>query len=212
MWTHTRRSYGGHPCHPERSAYGRSMTAPWFAVRPAAPDDRPAIREVVVDAFGADEAVVADLVEALRTFPDTAADAVELVAVADGSVVGHVMLSTSLLDAPRQLVRVPVLSPLAVAPAAQRSGVGGALVAAAIKAAGDRGDPALFLEGDPGYYRRFGFEPAGDHGFRKPSLRIPDRAFQVALLPALQPWMNGTLVYAWPFWALDCVGLRDSGD
>ena len=28
-------------------------------------------------------------------------------------------------------------------------------------------------------------------------------------LPAYETWMTGTLVYAWPFWALDCVGLRD---
>lgn len=42
-----------------------------------------------------------------------------------------------------------------------------------------------------------------------PSLRMPDAAFQVARLPAYEPWMTGTLVYSETFWALDCVGLRD---
>jgi putative acetyltransferase len=74
-----------------------------------------------------------------------------------------------------------------------------------------QGAPAVFLEGDPAYYSRFGFTPGGGHGFRKPSLRIPDAAFQVAVLPAYEPWMTGTLVYAEPFWRYDCVGLRDPG-
>ncbi|HET9187288.1 MAG TPA: hypothetical protein VFN80_05000, partial [Acidothermaceae bacterium] len=70
-------------------------------------------------------------------------------------------------------------------------------------------EPALFLEGSPRYYGRFGFEPAVERGFRRPSLRIPKPAFQVKLLPAYQGWMTGTLVYAEPFCRFDCVGLRE---
>ena len=40
-------------------------------------------------------------------------------------------------------------------------------------------------------------------------LRIPEEAFQVIRLSAHEPWMIGTLVLADPFWAMDCVGLRD---
>ena len=72
----------------------------------------------------------------------------------------------------------------------------------------DRGVPAVFLEGSPGYYHRFGFLPGGPLGFRRPSLRIPDAAFQVATLAAYQPWMTGTLVYADTFWRHDAVGIR----
>ena len=53
------------------------------------------------------------------------------------------------------------------------------------------------------------FERASGAGFRSPSLRIPDAAFQVARLPPWEAWMIGTLVYSETFWALDCVGLRD---
>ena len=73
----------------------------------------------------------------------------------------------------------------------------------------DRGVPLVFLEGPPDYYRRVGFVPALDQNFRKPSLRIPDPAFQVRMLPAYQPWMTGTLVYPQAFWDHDAVGLRD---
>ena len=69
-------------------------------------------------------------------------------------------------------------------------------------------EPAIFLEGSPGYYRRFGFEAAGSAGFRRPSLRIPEPAFQVRTFASYEPWMTGTLVYPEAFWELDCVGLR----
>ena len=182
------------------------MTSP-VHIRSATAADHGAIRGIVVDAFGPDEEVVGDLVEALRTFPGTGP--VELVAEVDDALVGHVMLTRSLLDAPRRLVDVTVLSPLSVVPGRQGQGIGTLLVRAAIEAAATAGAPLLFLEGDPGYYVRHGFTPGEPLGFRKPSLRIPDAAFQVVVLPSHESWMTGTLVYAWPFWALDCVGLRD---
>ncbi|HWG14465.1 MAG TPA: hypothetical protein VG268_14420 [Streptosporangiaceae bacterium] len=67
----------------------------------------------------------------------------------------------------------------------------------------------VLLEGSPDFYPRFGFGPGGSRGFRRPSLRIPQPAFMVRPLPGYEPWMTGTLVYADPFWRLDCVGLRD---
>lgn len=170
-------------------------------------DDRAATHGVVSAAF-VDEPVVADLVEALRE--STAwIDGLSFVAKSEGRVVGHVLVTRALLDAPRRLVDVLVLSPLAVAPAVQRRGVGARLVRHCLDVVATRPEPALFLEGSPRYYGRFGFEPAVERGFRRPSLRIPKPAFQVKLLPAYQGWMTGTLVYAEPFWRFDCVGLRE---
>jgi len=54
-----------------------------------------------------------------------------------------------------------------------------------------------------------GFLAGFDLGFRCPSLRIPEPAFQAVLLPAYEPWMTGTHVYAEAFWRHDAVGLRD---
>jgi putative acetyltransferase len=174
------------------------------------PADRDAVREVHLRAFGGQGKAVADLVDALRaTIPP--GRGLSLVAEREDEVVGHVMFTRSLLDAPRRLVEVRVLSPLAVRPAYHRKGVGSALVRAGLRAMTERGVPLVFLEGSPGYYPRFGFAPGGELGFRKPSLRIPDTAFQVVRLPAYQPWMTGTLVYAQVFWDHDLVGLRDAG-
>jgi putative acetyltransferase len=177
-------------------------------VRPERPDDRDAVREVQRQAFGDRGDDVVKLVDALRV-TITLEQGLSTVAEDGGKILGHVMFTTSLLDAPRRLVDVEVLSPLGVAPGHQGRGVGSALVRHGLAAAAEQGAPLVFLEGDPGYYSRFGFTPGRELGFRKPSLRIPDQAFQVFKLPAFEPWMSGTLVYADTFWRYDCVGRRE---
>jgi putative acetyltransferase len=171
-------------------------------------DDRDAVLDVHRRAFGDHGGKVAGLVGALRR-DDPAA--LSVVATDGGRVVGHVLFTRSLLDTPRRLVDVQVLSPLAVLPEWQRRGVGAALVRHGVELLDAAGVPLVFLEGDPGYYGRLGFTAAG-YGFRKPSLRIPDAAFQVVRLSAYRPWMTGAFVYSAPFWAHDCVGLREPAD
>jgi putative acetyltransferase len=166
------------------------------------PGELPAVRDVITRAFG--EAVVAELAEALQGRAATES----FVAEVDGRIAGHVQLSRGWVDAPERLVEVRVLSPLSVVPEAQRQGVGGKLVRHALAEAERRGAPAVFLEGSPDYYGRFGFERASALGFGAPSVRIPDAGFQVVRLPAYEPWMTGRLVYSDVFWAFDRVGLR----
>ncbi len=130
-------------------------------------------------AFGAEHGpVVARLVDALRASPawDPALSFVAESTPADGGpgqLTGYVLLTRNLLDAPRRLVDVLVLSPLAVRPGHQGRGVGSRLVRHALAAAGARPEPLVFLEGSPDFYPRFGFAPGRDRGFRRPSLRIP---------------------------------------
>ena len=171
--------------------------------------DRVAVRDIHRRAFRDHGDVVATLVDALRE-DDPAA--LSIVAEEAGEVVGHVMFSRSLLDAPRRLIAVQVLSPLAVAPDRQRPCIGSALMRHGLDLLDQRGVPLVFVEGDPRYYSRAGFYPGRERGFRKPSLRIPDAAFQALPLTAYEPWMNGTLVYSATFWDHDCVGLRGSPD
>jgi putative acetyltransferase len=174
--------------------------------RPEGPGDEHAIARVVEAAFG--ERVVADLVAALRVSPDWI-DGLSFVALVEGRIAGHIMFSRSLLDAPRRLVDVLVLSPVSVAPDLQGRGIGSALIRHGIEQVSRRAEPLVFLEGSPAFYGRFGFQPGGALGFRRPSLRIPEPAFQVIRQPSYEPWMTGTLVYSRVFWDLDCVGLRD---
>ncbi|HEX6335745.1 MAG TPA: N-acetyltransferase [Jiangellaceae bacterium] len=172
-------------------------------------DDYDEVVDIHRRAFGSHGTVVAELVAALRMDDPVA---LSLVADDGGEILGHVMFTRSLLDAPKQLVPVQVLSPVGVIPVRQRQGIGSALIRHGLHLLDQRGVPLVFLEGDPRYYSRLGFQRGDTLSFRKPSLRIPDAAFQVTTLTAYERWMTGTLVYSSTFWDLDCVGLRDDPD
>ncbi|GAA4817974.1 GNAT family N-acetyltransferase [Nocardioides caeni] len=181
------------------------MTAP--LIRPILDVDRDAVAAVITAAF-ADEG---DHVAAL--WADVVARGharAELVAEdGDGAIAGHVGLSHAWLDTRPELVDVLVLSPLSVVPERQGTGVGAALLAAAVAEAERLGAPLVVLEGDPGYYGRRGWEPASVHGIESPSRRIPGPAFQMVALPAREPWMTGRVVYRDVWWDHDAAGLRD---
>ena len=176
-------------------------------IRDVTPAEEPAAEGVVSAAFG--EPPDGRVVRMMRALRAGGAARASLVAVADEELVGHVGLSRGWVDARRELVEVLVLSPLSVRPDLQRQGIGTALVAAALATAEDRSSPAVFLEGSPDYYGRRGFSSASALGFGRPSTRIPDPGFQVALLSSYEPWMVGRLIYPEAFWTTDTVGLRD---
>ncbi|MEO7122866.1 MAG: N-acetyltransferase [Lacisediminihabitans sp.] len=178
-------------------------------IRLEQPVDAASVRRVHETAFGRQGEVVAALVNDLRQLVTTVTG-VSLVAVKDGEVVGHVLFTPGLLDAPRALVSIQVLCPLAVLPAFQGQGVGSALVSNGLMMMAERSVPLVFLEGDPRYYSRFGFRAGSDLGFRRPSLRIPKPSFQAADLASHESWMTGTLVYADAFWRHDLVGIREA--
>ena len=168
--------------------------------------DHDAIRRVVAAAFGSD--AEADLVERIRASPEYE-PSMDLVAELDDlGVVGHVMISRALLRSPAGTERsIVMLSPLAVAPAAQGTGVGGALVRAATAIADERGEPLVVLEGNPAYYSRFGFVAAADHGITLPLPEwAPSAAAQVLLLASFDSsdgTLRGTVTYPAAFDGLD---------
>ena len=111
-------------------------------------DDHGAVRDLHLVSFGDQGEVVADLVDDLRR--ELSADVgASLVAMVEGEIVGHVMLTRSLLDAPRQLVDVQVLSPVAMLPELQGQGIGSTLIRAALVIMAERSVPVVFLEGPP---------------------------------------------------------------
>ena len=107
-------------------------------IREERAEDHAAVFDLHLRAFGHHGKVVAPLTEALRRDDP---EAFALVAEDADTIVGHVMFSRSLLDAPRRLVQVQVLSPLAVLPEWQRRGIGSALVRRGLEAMDQRGVP-----------------------------------------------------------------------
>ena len=118
-------------------------------VRPEQDEDRAAVRSLVEAAFGRPKE--AELVDRLREDPDLL---LSLVAESEGRICGQVMFSRLASGAGLALAQ---LSPLAVEPAAQRSGVGGTLIMAGLQACRWRGLDGVVVLGHPDYYPRFGF-------------------------------------------------------
>jgi len=162
-------------------------------IRPEQPADHEAIRRVVAAAFNS--ASEADLVEAIRAAPEYIAE-LALVAEIDGQVVGHVMVSYTNLDDGTTRHQIFQLSPLAVAPDHQGSGVGSALVRGVLERANALGAEFVVLEGDPRYYGRFGFEPAAPYGIL---INLPDwappEAAQLCRLSDAPPSVSGRVIY-----------------
>jgi putative acetyltransferase len=188
------------------------LTAPPAGVtlRPERPGEADEVDALVIEAFG--RPVLGDLLTSLRSNGLWGQGLSIVATAAGGSIIGSVVLTRGWLDAPRSLVDVLVLSPLAVAATRRGEGIGSALVRHGLAAVESRGEPLVFLEGAPSFYQRLGFQPAAPLGFLAPSVRIPEMGFMVSRTASYQPWMTGTLVYSDAFWRHDCVGLREDAD
>lgn len=183
------------------------MTEAVLRIREVRHDEFEEVRRLEVAAFGGDESIGA-LLDELRMSWAWVPE-LSFVAERNSDVCAHVLFTRAILDAPHQLVDVLVLSPVGVRPELHGQGIGTALISEALNVlVAERSEPAVFLEGNPTYYSRFGFEPACPIGFRRPSTRIPERAFQVFRLPSFDVSLTGTLVYPDAFWRTDSVGLR----
>lgn len=161
-------------------------------VRAEAPGDYGAVREVIEVAFGRPDE--ASLVNALR---DAGLPLVSLVAVVDGSVVGHVLFSHVSVESPTRHRGFSAfgLAPLAVLPAYGQRGIGSRLVREGIEECRRSGHDALFVLGDPAYYRRFGFTTAAARGLSC-EFPAPDEAFMtMELRPGALDGARGLVKY-----------------
>ena len=163
------------------------------AVRPERPEDEDGARVVNERAFGP-ESGEAGLVDALRAdgahVPELC-----LVAVDGEEVVGHIFFSRARLASGHEVL---ALAPMAVLPERQRDGIGSRLVESALGRAQATGFPLVVVLGHPGFYPRFGFEPAARHGVEAP-WEVPPEAWMVHPLPAYDPEARGLVTYARAF-------------
>jgi predicted N-acetyltransferase YhbS len=107
-------------------------------------EDLPQVGDIHRRAFGDRGSSVAALVEDLRASLGSE-QGLSLVASDGDHLLGHVLFTRSMLDTPRQLVDVQVLSPVGVLPERQRQGVGSALIRCGLDELNERDVPLVFL-------------------------------------------------------------------
>lgn len=160
-------------------------------IRHARAADHAAIRAVNLAAFP--EAAEADLAERLRADGDVV---FEMVAEADGEVVGHILFSRLWADSVNLYL---ALAPMAVAPGLQRQGLGSDLVRAGLEFCREYGAHGVVVLGHVDYYPRFGFSAesaarvaspyAGSPAFM--ALALEDCAFDARLTLAYPDAFKG---------------------
>lgn len=124
-------------------------------IREREPADDEAIRRLNDGAFGS--SLEAKIVEDLRK---ARLAAIELVAVEESEIVGHILFSALKVTFDEELIPTLALAPMAVLPGRQRHGIGSRLVRHGLALARQHEWWAVIVLGHPDYYPRFGFSAA----------------------------------------------------
>lgn len=131
---------------------GRPRRGHDVVIREREPADDDAIRHLNDTAFGGtDESKLIGDLRAARLA------AVELVAVEDNEIVGHILFSALATTMGPEPIPTLALAPVAVRPDRQRSGIGSELIRTGLTLARQREWWAVIVLGHPEYYPRFGF-------------------------------------------------------
>jgi len=125
-------------------------------IRSESPEHRAAIWRLHAAAFSS--RAEADLVDQLRAAGDLVCS---LVALEDDVPVGHVAFSK--MQSP---MRALGLAPVAIAAQCRRRGIAAGLIEEGLSRSRDQGWEAVFVLGNPRYYRRFGFREELAMSFR----------------------------------------------
>ncbi len=158
-------------------------------IRPARPEDEPAIHAIHTAAFG--QTTEADLVGRLEADGDLV---LSLVACTDRPV-GHIAFSRlDVSEAPS--VRACALAPLAVDPSRQRQGIGSTLIKEGLDRLAEQGWDLVLVLGDPNYYGRFGFAAEAAAALRTP---YDGPYLQALALSDKGPEAQGPVIYARAF-------------
>lgn len=99
----------------------------------------------------------------------------ELVAVCDNKIVGHIAYTKGQIKGIDNDTFV-TFGPISIMPEFQGKGIGGKLILDTLEKATKLGYSAVFITGDNNYYSRFGFEPASKYGIHMEGIPMEDEA------------------------------------
>lgn len=119
--------------------------------------------------------------------------AVELVAVEQAEIVGHILFSVLAVTVDQKSIRALALAPMSVRPDRQRCGIGSALVRTGLACAREGGWQVVIVLGHPEYYPRFGFSAELARPLKSP---FSGNAFMaLEMEPGALRGGNGRVVY-----------------
>ena len=153
-------------------------------IREALDSDLEDVLAVERAAFNSDEE--ANLVRDLLG-DATARPYLSLLAFVDERAVGHILFTKVHLE-PAVPITASILAPLAVIPEMQNQGIGTQLSEYGLDLLARDGVDLVFVLGHPNYYPRFGFTPAGVHGFTAPH-PIPPAHAPAWMVKEMKPGM-----------------------
>lgn len=142
--------------------------------------DYDGVYQVNVKAFG-DREDEAKLVDKIRSSEGYIKE-LSIVAEQVSKIQGHILLSKAIVEDGENTHNVIALAPLAVMPKLQKQGIGKALIHEGLERCRELGYTLVFLIGHPEYYPKFGFQPAGQHGFELKQFEVPADVFMVCEL------------------------------
>lgn len=155
--------------------------------------DHDAVYTLIQEAFASAEhsdGNEQDLVQALRASPAFVPE-LSLVAEENGSLVGHILFTEAKVGEDTVLA----LAPLSVRPAAQRRGVGTALIREGHRIAAELGYGYALVLGSATYYPRSGYRPAESFGIEVPPGMPPANFMAIRLRADARP-IGGAVTYA----------------
>lgn len=161
-------------------------------IRQETPADYAAVYHVVKEAFehaehtdGHEQDLVAALRKSNAFIPE-----LSLVAVEDGTIVGHILFTRAFVKD----VEVLALAPLSVLPEYQNRGIGLSLIRQGHIAARKLGYRYSVVLGHPKYYPKAGYVPASQYGVKAP-FEVEDENFMIVCLGGNSDPLNGMIEY-----------------
>jgi len=137
-------------------------------IRESTESGRNEILSIHKAAFGEEQgAEIANLVDDLLE-DETALPRLSLVAIDGERMVGHILYTSVSIAGAKESLSARILAPLAVRPESQKQGIGQELINEGLNRLKASGVNLVFVLGDPGYYTRCRFIPAGEKGFCAP--------------------------------------------
>lgn len=160
-------------------------------IRSETSDDIAGITKVLTSAFNKEaESLLVQELRVTREFITNFSFVIEI----ENQLVGYLLRYPIDIKNVHNAIKSLTLAPMAIIPDKQRQGYGGELVNHALSCAAKDQWESVIVLGHPGYYPKFGFQPASNWGVTCP-FNVPDEVFMAIELVPGGLKQGGAVIY-----------------